>query len=81
MTYQLHTCCAHSSRTFDKKSLFRTMRAPLHIAYQMVVIMALGGMAGIYCKNTFPTYGLWYMMGILLFALVAAVYLAIKDFL
>ena len=57
------------------------MRAPLHIAYQMVVIMALGGMVGIYCKNTFQTYGLWYMIGILLFALVAAVYLAIKDFL
>ena len=39
------------------------MRAPLHIAYQMVVIMALGGIAGIYCKNTFPIYGLWYMIG------------------
>ena len=56
------------------------MRAPLHIAYQMVVIMALGGMAGIYCKNNFPTCGSWYMIGILLFALIAAVYLAIKDF-
>ncbi len=57
------------------------MRTPLHIAYQMVVIMALGGIAGIYCKNNFPTYGLWYMIGILLFALIAAIYLAIKDFL
>ena len=57
------------------------MRAPLHIAYQMAVIMALGGLLGNYCKNAFPENGTWYMVGILLFALVAAVYLAIKDYL
>ena len=36
------------------------MRAPLHIAYQMVVIMALGGMAGIYCKNNFSN--IWFVV-------------------
>ena len=77
----MHSCCSYSVWYFTKNCLFRAMRAPLHMAYQMVVIMALGGILGNYCKNTFPENGTWYMVGILLFALFAAVYLAIKDYL